>query len=98
MSPAPTPKRPMIAAMKGVQAPGIIPRSEIIMIKAPVKKPTAGPKTKPLMNVKVSVNPTLIRMPNIGLGISSASVPKTIRVAAPIAIKADIKQISRELI
>jgi hypothetical protein len=50
------------------------------------------------MNVKVYVNPTLIRMPNIGLGISSASVPKTIRVAAPIAIKADIKQISRELI
>lgn len=63
ITPPPTPKMPIIAAMKGVQGPGIMKRSETTMIIAPHRKPVAGPKTKPLTKAKVSVKPTLIMTP-----------------------------------
>lgn len=62
-SPDSNPSRPIIEAMKGVQGPGAINRSETTIIMAPVTKPATGPIARPFMMVKVSVSPTLIRIP-----------------------------------
>jgi hypothetical protein len=81
----------MIAAMNGVQAPGNINMSDIIMIRAPVRNPIAGPKAKPVTNVRVSVRPILIRMPKNGVGLLKAKFPNTILPTAPTAIKAAVE-------
>jgi hypothetical protein len=52
-----------MAAMNGVQAPGNMAMSEIMIIEAPVTNPAIGPNTNPLTKVSVSVNPILIKMP-----------------------------------
>ena len=90
-TPAQTPRIPMIAAMNGVQAPGNINMSDIIMIRAPVRNPIAGPKAKPVTNVRVSVRPILIRMPKNGVGLLKAKFPSTILPTAPTAIKAAVE-------
>ena len=75
--------------MKGVQGPGSTNRSEITVINEPVRKPIAGPYTKPLMKVKVSVKPTFIRMPKSGPAEAIANSSNPIRTTAPIAINVE---------
>jgi hypothetical protein len=83
------PIRPIIEAIKMVQGPGAINRSETSTIMAPVMKPATGPMARPFMIVKVSVSPTLMRIPYRGPGDSKAMFPRTILLAAPTAMKVD---------
>ncbi len=61
--PAKTPIIPIMTAMTGVQAPGIVAISDITIIETPVTNPSTGPRVKPLMNVRVSVKPTAMNKP-----------------------------------
>jgi hypothetical protein len=83
----------MIEAIKGVQAPGAIAKSDNNIIEKPVMKPATGPNTKPLTKLRVSLNPTFIAIPYTGSGdtIATSSIP--IRTTAPIAINAETKAI-----
>ena len=95
--PAEKPRRPIMAATKGVQAPGLMKRSDTTMMSAPVMNPGPGPRASPFVIVKVSVNPTLIRIPNSGLGDSKAMFPRTILATAPMATMVAVRDNSLDL-
>lgn len=84
-------------AMKGVQGPGIMKRSDTTMIREPVMKPAAGPRASPVAIDKVSVNPTFIKIPNSGPGEPKAMLPKTILATAPIATMVAVRDTSLDL-
>jgi hypothetical protein len=91
------PSRPMIAPIKGVQAPGAIARSDNSIIEKPVTKPSTDPKTRPLTKLRIPLKPILMTTAYAGVGDTIPTSSKPIRRIAPIAINAETKAIYFEL-
>jgi len=90
--PPPIPIMPIIAAIKGVQGPGIMNRSETTIISAPVMNPCNGPNTKPHTKAKVSVKPIFTKTPYTLMGDAKATHPNPILKTAPVDTKSDIAE------